>query len=152
MATEERPDLQQMQQLLGALEATPTRRAGFTRNVAEYSHVALDPLKHPFVEITAPRTRGGKPRSNVGVRIHTVREANNNVSAIIASALQGLPQAITKQGAGAVVVMSVETANELMTQAGRPRTLGSMFAATDSSPPVEALAVASRPGRTRIRF
>jgi prevent-host-death family protein len=159
MSTEERPDLQDMRQLLGALETTPTRRAGLTRNVADLSRATVDPLRYPFVEIAAPRTRGGKlrvrthkPQGNAEVRIHTVREANNNVSAIIASALQGLPQAITKQGAGAVVVMSVERAAELMTQAGRPRTLGNMFAATDNNPPVEALAVPSRPGRTRISF
>jgi hypothetical protein len=59
---------------------------------------------------------------------------------------------ITKQGAGAVVVMKVETVADLAAQVAKPRSLADMFPVTEFDPPVEPLKLTRKPGFRRIAF
>jgi hypothetical protein len=84
--------------------------------------------------------------------IHSVREANNDLSRIVTAALAGEPQIIKKSGGKAVITMSVGTAKHLVALAERPWSLADMFPVDESHPPVSPLVVSHRPGRRRVKL
>lgn len=101
------------------------------------------------VRIRGKGSRAEKARAHI---VHSVREANNNLSEIIASALAGESQIIKKGGGTAVIVISIETAKDLLALAERPRSLADMFPVDENNPPVSRLVITNRPGRTRVKY
>ena len=102
--------------------------------------------------VVASRDKMSTARMETASAIHSVREANNNVSEIVTSALAGEPQIIKKRGGRAVIVISIETAKDLLALAERPRSLADMFPVDENNPPVSPLVITHRPGRTRVKF
>lgn len=95
------------------------------------------------------RTLEGQPEKAQVGSVRSVREATNNVSRIVASALAGEPQIIRRPDGRAVIVMSVETAKDLVALT-EPRSLAAMFPVDEDHPPVSPIRVTHRPGWRRV--
>lgn len=115
---------------------------------------APEPQKEARLDANAVSIRrtGSRAEKAPARAMHSLREARNDLSTIITTALAGEPQIIKRRGGRAVVIMSIETAKDLVALAEPPRSLADMFPVDESHPPVSPLVLTHRPGQRGVKF